>query len=299
MISKEEDVMPLPAFKYCRPESLPELERLLCKNKGKAKILAGGTDLLVQMKGGIQNPAVLIDIGNIKSLKGILYEDGKGIEILAGTKIAELEASLLVRNKLYALYKAVTFLGSPQVRAMATLGGNICNASPCSDTVPILMALGSELVIAGNKSERRLPVESFLLDYRRVDLRAEEYLKSIMIPEHPKTAGSTYLCRMLRRAMEIDIVNVGLWLAIDKDKRCRDVRIALGSVAPIPMRARETEVCLRAQTLTEDNIRRAGDVASKEVVPIDDVRGSAEYRRQMVKILVIRAIKEVYNSIAD
>lgn len=297
--------MPLPAFKYCRPESIPELERLLCKNKGKAKILAGGTDLLVQMKGGTQNPAVLqhpallIDIGNIKALKGILHKDGKGIEILAGTKIAEIEASSLVRNKLYALYKAVTFLGSPQVRAMATLGGNLCNASPCSDTVPILMALGSELIIAGNNSERRISVESFLLDYRMVDLKADEYLKSVIIPEQPKTAGSAYLCRMLRRAIEIDIVNVGLWLLIEKDNGCRDIRIALGSVAPIPMRAKEAEASLRAQTISEESIQIAGDVASREVAPIDDVRGSAEYRRQMVKILVMRAIKEAYSRIAN
>jgi len=297
--------MPLPAFKYCRPESIAELERLLCKYKGKAKILAGGTDLLVQMKGGnqnpavLQNPALLIDIGNIKSLKGILHKDGKGIEILAGTKIAEIEASSLIRNKLYALYKAVTFLGSPQVRAMATLGGNLCNASPCSDTVPILMALGSELIIAGNNSERRLSIESFLLDYRMVDLKADEYLKSVMIPEQPKAAGSAYLCRMLRRAMEIDIVNVGLWLLIDKDNRCRDIRIALGSVAPIPMRASEAEASLRARTISEENIQIAGDVASIEVAPIDDVRGSAEYRRQIVKILVIRAIKEAHSRIAN
>ncbi len=294
--------MPLPAFKYCRPESISELERLLCKNKGKAKILAGGTDLLVQMKGGsqnpavLQNPALLIDIGNIKSLKGILHEDGKGIEILAGTKIAEIESSPLVRKNLYALYKAVTFLGSPQVRAMATLGGNLCNASPCSDTVPILMALGSELIIAGNNSERRISVESFLLDYRLVDLKAEEYLKSVMIPAQPKAAGSAYLCRMLRRAMEIDIVNVGLWLLIDKDNRCRDIRIA---VAPIPMRAKEAEASLRARTISEESIQLAGDVASKEVAPIDDVRGSAKYRRQMVKVLVKRAIKEAYSRIVN
>jgi carbon-monoxide dehydrogenase medium subunit len=257
------------------------------------------------MKGGsqnpavLQNPALLIDIGNIKSLKGILHEDGKGIEILAGTKIAEIEASPLVRKNLYALYKAVTFLGSPQVRAMATLGGNLCNASPCSDTVPILMALDSELIIAGNNSERRISVESFLLDYRLVDLKAEEYLKSVMIPEQPKAAGSAYLCRMLRRAMEIDIVNVGLWLLMEKDNRCRDIRIALGSVAPIPMRAKEAEASLRAQTISEESIQLAGDVASREVAPIDDVRGSADYRRQMVKVLVNRAVKEAYSRIVN
>ena len=289
--------MPLPAFAYCHPESLPELEELLGKNKGKAKILAGGTDLLVQMKGGTQNPSILIDIGNIKSLKGIICENGNGIEILAGTKIAQIEESPLIRDKLYALYKAVTYLGSPQVRAMATLGGNICNASPCSDTVPILMVLGSQLIIAGNNSERRLPLESFLLDYRLVDLKPQEYLKSIMIPEQPKAAGSAYFCRTLRRAMEIDIVNVGLWLLIDKDKKCRDIRIALGSVAPIPMRAKEAEDSLRGQTISEESIQRAGDIASREVAPIDDIRGTAEYRRQMVKILVMRAVKEAYSRI--
>jgi carbon-monoxide dehydrogenase medium subunit len=298
-MSKEEDVMPLPAFKYCRPESIPELEKLLCKNKGKAKILAGGTDLLAQMKGGTQNPSMLIDIGNIRSLKGILHEDGKGTEILAGTKIAEIEESSLIRDKLYALLKATTFLGSPQVRAMATLGGNLCNASPCSDTVPILMALDSELIIAGNDSQRTLPIESFLVDYRLVDLKPEEYLKSVMIPEQLEASASVYLCRTLRRAMEIDIVNAGLWLLIEKDKRCRDIRIALGSVAPIPMRAKEAEDFLRGRIISDESIQQAGDLASREVAPIDDIRGSAEYRRQMVKVLVMRGIKEAYNRIVN
>ena len=208
-------------------------------------------------------------------LKGILHEDGKGTEILAGTKIAEIEESSLIRDKLFALYKAVTYLGSPQVRAMATLGGNLCNASPCSDTVPILIALGSELIIAGNNSQRTLPIESFLVDYRLVDLKPEEYVKSVMIPEQSEAAGSVYLCRTLRRAMEIDIVNAGLWLLIDKDRKCRNIRIALGSVAPIPMRAKEAEASLKGQIISDESIQQAGDLASREVAPIDDIRGFA------------------------
>ena len=291
--------MGLPTFEYNCPETLPDLERLLIEHKDNAKILAGGTDLLVRMKGGIQRPAVLVDIGNLASLQGIFHEEGKGTKILAGTKIATLESSPLIQEKIPGLYQAVQLLGSPQVRAMATLGGNICNASPSAETLPILMALGSELTVAGNGSERSLPIESFFLDYRRVDLRPEEYLKSELIPEQSDVAGSAYLCRMLRRAMEIDIVNVGVWFLMDPGGKCQEVRIALGSVAPVPFRAQKAEAALVGQPLSEESFQQAAEVASGEASPIDDIRGSAEYRRQTVKVLVARALNRALESVPN
>ena len=289
--------MGLPAFEYYCPETVPDLERLLSEHQGHAKILAGGTDLLVRMKGGIQSPAVLIDIGDLASLQGIYYEEGKGTKILAGTKIATIESSPLIQEKVPGLYQAVQLLGSPQVRAMATLGGNICNASPSAETLPILMALGSELTVAGDGSERSLPIESFFLDYRRVDLKPEEFLKAVFIPEQPGVAGSAYLCRMLRRAMEIDIVNVGVWLLMDKGDKCQEAHIALGSVAPVPFRARKAEAALVGQPLSEESIQQAAKVASDEASPIDDIRGSADYRRQLVKVLVARALNLALESV--
>ena len=289
--------MGLPTFGYYCPETLPDLERLLSECGGQAKILAGGTDLLAQMKCGFQSPAALIDIGNVASLQGISHKEGKGTEILAGTKIAAIEESSLIREKVRALYQAVRLLGSPQVRAMATLGGNICNASPSAETLPALIALGSKLTVAGDGSERNLPVESFFLDYRQVDLGPGEYLKSVFVPEQSGVSGSAYLCRMLRGAMEIDIVNVGVWFLMDTEGRCQKARIALGSVAPKPFRAYEAEAVLTGKPLSEDNFQQAGKVASSESSPIDDIRGSAGYRRDIVRVMVARALSMALKSL--
>jgi carbon-monoxide dehydrogenase medium subunit len=289
--------MGLPDFNYYCPETLAELEGFLNDHKGQAKILAGGTDLVIQIKDRIQSPGVLIDIGNLAALQGITYLEGEGTEILAGTKIATIEESPVIREKVPALYQSVRLLGSPQIRAMATLGGNICNASPSAETLPILMALDSKLTVAGNGSERSLPIESFFLDYRKVDLRPEEFLKSIFIPEQPDIAGSAYVCRMLRQAMEIDIVNAGVWFLMDPEGKCQEARIALGSVAPIPFRSHKAEAALAGQELTVESFQRVAEVAARESAPIDDIRGSAKYRHQMVKVLVARALNLAFNSI--
>jgi carbon-monoxide dehydrogenase medium subunit len=292
-------VMALPAFEYHRAESLDELEQLLSQHQGQCKILAGGTDLLVQMKAGIQRTGVLVDIGALASLQGITHQDGKGTSILAGTKIAALEHSALIREKVPALHYSVTLLGSSQVRAMASLGGNACNASPSAETLPILIALGTEVTVAGKGRERTLPLESFFLGYRQVDLKPGEYLKAFFVPEQRSLNGSAYLCRTLRRAMEIDIVNVGAWFLADSSGCCQESRIALGSVAPTPVRSRNAEACLKGRKPGEEVFRQAGEAASVEFSPIDDIRGSAEYRREMVKVLVARALKAAVQSFQE
>jgi carbon-monoxide dehydrogenase medium subunit len=284
--------MGLPRFTYFQPETLSNLESLLIKHQGKAKVLAGGTDLMVQMKAGLLAPAVLVDIGNLKDLQGISNEEGKGITILAGTKIAAIEHSPLIKEKLPALVESAALIGSSQVRAMASLGGNSCNASPSAETPPILIALGTEAIVGSAGSVRKIPLENFFLAYRHVDLNPGEYLKAFFIPDQPSNAGSAYLCRMLRRAMEIDIVNVGVRLLLDKKEKCQEARIALGAVAPVPVRARKAEAVLVGKALTEKAFRQAGEAAAGESTPIDDIRASAEYRREMVEVLVRRALQQ-------
>ena len=284
-------MMRLPLFAYHCPKSLLDLDDFLTKNFGGAKILAGGTDLLLQMKRRLIEPSVLIDIASLTALQGIFYEEGKGITIMAGTKIANIEESRVIRDKFFALYQSARHLGSSQVRAMATLGGNSCNASPSAETPPILIALGSQITVAGSGLERVLPLESFFLGYRKVDLNPGEYLKSFLIPEQPRSSYSAYLCHSLRRAMEVDIVNVGLWFTKDENGKCKEARIAIGSVAPTPIRARKAEAALMSQLLSESAFQRAGEEASNECSPIDDIRGSAEYRREIVKVLVPRALR--------
>lgn len=284
--------MGMPQFAYFRPETLPELEKILTDHPGKTRVMAGGTDLMVQMKAGIMTPEVLVDIGNLAALQGLSYQAGQGLTIQAGTKIAAIEHSLIIQEKFPALVESVRLLGSSQVRAMASLGGNICNASPSAETPPVLIALDTEVLVAGAGSERRLSLEAFFLGYRRIDLKPGEYLKSFFIPEQPLRSGSAYLCRMLRGAMEIDIVNVGVRIQKDDQGKCREARLAMGSVAPIPIRAREAEAALLNQPLSESVFLQVGELAAQEASPIDDIRGSAEYRKEMLKVLVCRALNQ-------
>jgi carbon-monoxide dehydrogenase medium subunit len=289
--------MGLTGFDYYRPNSLRELEDLLVQHQGQAKLLAGGTDLMVQMKAGATPPQAVIDVGNLSEFQGIAYESGKGFTIMAGTKMATLEQSSLIGEKLPALQESVRLLGSSQVRFMASLGGNSCNASPSAETPPVLIALGASVTIAAKSSERSLPLESFFLGYRLVDLKLGEYLKSFFIPEQPAEAGSAYYCRMLRGAMEIDIVNAGVRITRDDKGNCREARIVLGSVAPIPLRAAGAEGALKGRPLGDETFQKAAELAAQEVSPIDDIRGSADYRREMVTVAVRRTLQAALSRI--
>jgi carbon-monoxide dehydrogenase medium subunit len=289
--------MGLPQFSYHCPQTLAELEGLLDHFQGQARILAGGTDLMVQMKAGIIAPKALLDIGRMAALQGVSYQPGRGFIILAGTKIAALEHSPVIREKLPALFESVGLLGSSQVRSMATLGGNACNASPSAETPPILIALGTEITVGGKNGERTMPLESFFRGYRQLDLKTGEYLKSFFIPEQPPGTGSAYLCRMLRGAMEIDMVNVGVRLMKDGRGCCQEACLALGAVAPVPFRARQAEEVLAGQPLSDETFRLAGEAAAGEAAPIDDIRSSADYRREMIRVMVFRALKTAQSRI--
>ncbi|MEW6489959.1 MAG: xanthine dehydrogenase family protein subunit M [Thermodesulfobacteriota bacterium] len=283
--------MHLEPFDYQRPGSLRELEGLLTRHAGQCHLLAGGTDLLVLVKEKLLSPRLVLDVGDLPELQGIFRAPDGGLTILGGTKVSEIEASALVREHAPALAFAAAQLGSSQVRHMATMAGNCCHGSPSAETPPVLLAHGAEVTLSREGGERRLPMETFWLAYRKTALAPGEYLKSFHLPALTARAAVAYRFQGLRQAMEIDMVNVGCYLELDaKKKKAACVRIALGAVGPIPYRALEAEAALTGAAVGPDLFEEAGRLAAQEARPIDDVRASAAYRRRLVAVLVSRAL---------
>lgn len=285
----------LPEFEYFAPETLEEALGLLKRYGEKAKILAGGTDLLVMMKDKLLKPEVLIDISKLKELQGIQYVPEEGLTLGAATKIDEVQHSLSIQKNWRALAQAAGELGSAQVRSMATLGGNSCHASPAAETPPALVALGAKVSLACPGGEREILLENFILGNRKTALQGGEILTRFFLPEPSPRSASVYLYHALRGAMEIDMLNVAVYLALAPDLRsCQEVRIALGAVSPVPLRAEKAEVILTGSKMENSVIEAAGRLASAQASPISDLRASAQHRREVVEVLVRRALTQAY-----
>lgn len=286
------------SFAYEKPGSLREFEALYASHGENAKILAGGTDLFVLIKEKLLAPRLLIDISDLPELKGISFDPEKGLTIMAGTKVAEIERSPLVKEHAPALAFAASNLGSNQVRWMATMAGNVCHASPAAETPPVLLAHGCELTIGHQGGERTLPIDEFFLAYRKTALKAGEYLKSFRLP--PLAAGSAvaYQLRGLRRAMEIDMINMGVYLRLEADgKTAAEVRLAMGSVGPVTYRAKGTEEKLTGMTVDEAFFEAMAAGVAGEATPIDDVRASADYRNRVIGVLARRGLAQCLEQI--
>lgn len=287
-------------FSYLRPSGLREFEGLLARHGQDASILAGGTDLLVLVKEKVLSPRVIIDIGHLKELQGVSASGSGGLTILAGTKVHELEVNQLVKAKAPALAYAAAQLGSSQVRHMATMAGNVCHGSPSAETPPVLLAHDATLTLATETGERSLPISDFWLAYRKTALKPGEYLKAFNIPPLPPRSAVVYRQKGLRSAMEIDMVNVAVYLEMEEDlSTVKTVRIAMGAVGPIPYRAVEAEKALAGRKADEAFFKNAGALAQDEAKPIDDVRASAAYRKKLIATLTRRALKAAFAEIAE
>ena len=290
--------MSLPPFQYLAPKTTDELAGMLAEHGKEASVLAGGTDLINWVAEKLITPAYLIDINGLDSLFGISYEEGQGLTIGAATKIEDIEKSAVIREKYYSLYQAVCEIGSPQVRAMASIGGNHCNASPCADTPPPLVTFGAKLSLVSQKGRREMLVEEFIKGNRLTALAPDEFLESFTIPEPWSNSASRFIQIGLRAAQEIDIASVAVNLALDAaDGKVSDVRIAMGAVAPIPKRALEAEAILKGSKPNDEVIDKAAESCSRECEPIDDLRASATYRRHVIKVLAAKAIREIIAAI--
>ena len=282
----------LPEIEYFFPKTIKEAFSLLEGYDGKAKVFAGGTDLLSKMKRRELAPKYLIDLNGIPDLRLIKYEKEKGLRIGAATPLNEIMESSVVSKHYPILTEAVSKMASTQVRNIGTIGGNLCNAVPSADAAPPLIVLGAQLKLISFQKERMVLVEDFFKGPDRTILNPSELVSEIQIPPPLSGARGTYLKHTLRREMDLAIVGVAVYLALDSKRQiCKDVKIVLGAVAPIPLRAKKVEETLRGKALDDDLIEGVARMAAEEAKPIDDIRSSAEYRREMVKVLMKRAFK--------
>ena len=281
--------MIIPEFEYVSPKSLPEACALLVQHGDSAKVLAGGSDLLVKMKDGLMKPAYLISLKNLDGLKAIRYQIGTGVIIGARATHNEVMNNSILQGKYRSVCEAAHSMAADQIRNIGTVGGNLVNAVPSADLPPILIALDAQARIVGTSRERTIPLEDFFFGPGKTVLGKGEILAEIIIPDQP-TTGSNYIKFGLRRAGALAVAGVASSVTVS-DGACRDVRIVLGAVAPTPMRARQAENILRGKKISQELIDEAGRVAGAESKPISDLRGSIEYRRNLVNVLTRRSLK--------
>lgn len=289
----------LPRFEYHSPKSVYEASELLDKYGEKARVFAGGTDLLVSIKKREVVPEHLINLKGIADLKATHFNPREGIRIGALVTLGEIERSKIVKDKFCALWDAVNVMASSQVRTLATIGGNLCSAVPSADTAPPLIVLSASMKLMGANGERSVLVEDFFKGPKESILQRNEILTQILIPNSPEDSSGAYLKLMRRNAMDLALVGVAAHLRLDqKSKVCSEAKIALGAVAPIPMRAPEAEKILLKKKINEGLAAEAGRAASAVCRPISDIRSSLEYRCSMVEVLTKRAVMHAYGRIS-
>jgi len=284
----------LPDFEYFSCNTVEDACKLLSTLDSETRVFAGGTDLLVKMKHRKITPRNLVNIKKIPNLDYIHYDDSNGLQIGALTTVESLANSSVVIKKFPVLGEAASLLGTPHVRALATIGGNLCNASPAAECAPALLVMGATVKIAGPNGERIVPLESFFTGPGQSVIKTGELLTEIQVPVLPPHTGGVHLKYGSRR-VDIAIAGVSILMTVD-GQQCQDIKIALSAVGPTPFRAKKAEAVLRGKILTmgkEDVILKAAKAASEESSPIDDIRGKADYRRHLVEVIVADGIQRL------
>ena len=278
-------------FDYLEPHSLDEALRMLAQHGPRARLVAGSTDFLVRWRAGAWQPDAVICIRHLPGLDAVRWNDDDGLTIGALTTVADIEQSHLVRRRYPALAAGAAAFAGAQVRNLATVVGNICNASPAGDTLPALLAYDAQCRIAGPGGERQLPLSQVFLAPGRTALDAGEIMTELLLPPPLPNTGGLYIKHSPRGAMDISAVGVAAVVSLDDNGACARVRIALGAVAPTPARAYGAEGRLTGQTPDAGAIADAARLAAQSANPITDVRSGADYRRQMVRVLTERTLR--------
>ena len=288
----------LPEFNLLIPESLHQaLEwmqpEIMQTHDLPANPLAGGTNLMVDMRSGRHTPAMLVNISDLPELHQVELIAGE-LKIGSTLTIAELQSNPLVRKYGPVLVEAANTFANPLVRNRATLGGNLVDASPAADCAPPLLALDAEVELASLAGNRRVRLEDFFTGVRKTLILRDEILSAVYLPAgiQATRSASAYYKIGLRKADAISVVSAAVLVETGPGQRCSKVRIALGSVAPLPMRAVRAEKSLEGSLLSPESIHQVGVIAAGEVSPISDLRASAAYRRQMVTVIVGRLLKQ-------
>ncbi len=274
-------------FEYHAPKTLEEALDLLNKFGEDAKILAGGTDLLVKMKMRAVEPKHVINIKGLKELRYIKEEDGE-VRIGALTTWRDLEKSEVIKKYFPALYDAVKVMAGVQIRSMGTLGGNLCNASPAADSAPPLLVYEAKVKLVSKDGERIVPLTEFFTGPGKTVMKPNELLTEIIIPKPEEGTGSAFI-KVARTAMDLAKISAATAVKVENGT-IKWVRIAIGSAAPTPVRAWKTEESLKGQPFTQEVIREKVKLVEQEISPIDDVRSTAFYRRVISKVIVEDAL---------
>ncbi|MCX5811839.1 MAG: FAD binding domain-containing protein [Proteobacteria bacterium] len=278
------------AYEYYKPQTIQEAIDLM-EGLEDARFIAGGTDVLVLLRQTKIAPKNLISLRNIKDLTNI--EGGDGLWIGGGATHSDIVKNVFIRQYYSALYDAASNLGSRQIRNVATIGGNICNAAPSADTACPLLVLDARVTVVGKNGERMVDIDAFFLGPNKTVLEKGELVKGFRMPFFGDNTGSAYIKHTRRQAMDLPILGIAARVTMEKTGEgllCKDARIAMGVVAPRPIRAKEAEAFLKGKTISDDVLQEAGEIAASEATPRDSFRGEAWYRKEMVKVLTRRAI---------
>jgi CO/xanthine dehydrogenase FAD-binding subunit len=279
-------------FDYYAPKTLDEAIALLHELREGARPVAGGTDIVVQMKEGrtrFPYPQMVVSLDRISELRGIAFTETDGLRIGAGTTMAEIAAHSVIRERYQALAEGAGVVGSNQTMNMGTVGGNVCNAAPSADTAPPLLVFEADCLIVGPTGRRTIPLTQFFRGPGVTSLEPGELLAELRLPTPHAGTASAYQRHTPRKQMDIAVVGVGVALTLASGK-ITTARVALGAVAPMPIRASKAEAVLEGQSPTEDVFARAAEAATAEASPIADVRGSADFRRHLVKVITARML---------
>ena len=283
--------MALPAFDYVKVSSLKEASKLAAEKGDKAVLMAGGTDVILLIHEKAIPADTVIDIKGIPGLDEIKYVEGEGMRIGALVKLYDIQNSDIVKEKMPALSYASRYVASPQIRRKGTMVGNICNASPSADTASILVAMNAVVKVYNAEGEKEIPIDEFFKGVKKTALVPGDIVTGIFIPELNKGEGSAYFKHSVRKAMDLAIIGVGAKIKMDGDK-IADARVCMGGVAITPLRAKNAEQILIGNEITDELLEKAGVAASQECSPISDVRASAEYRADMVRVYTKRAVRK-------
>jgi CO/xanthine dehydrogenase FAD-binding subunit len=280
-------------FEYHRPRTLAEAFDLMEKFKGRAKYIAGGTDIMVRIRQKVLQPEALISLRGIGDLYGI--RKGEGVSLGGGTLIREIERDEGIAGSYPGLAQAARVLANPQVRNVATLAGNLGNAAPSADCAPPLLVLDARLTAAGPGGTREIPIDGFFTGPGRTCLEPGEILTRIFLPPREKHSGMAFL-KTGRVNQDIAVVNASALLVMEGGV-CRKCRLAVGAVAPVPLRLKGIEKIMEGEEIHPALLERVGEMVEQEVSPITDVRSTEEYRRVLSGVLVKRAIRQAMENL--
>ncbi|HLW72098.1 MAG TPA: xanthine dehydrogenase family protein subunit M [Candidatus Binataceae bacterium] len=279
------------AINYEAPTTVDQALKLLAAHGEKARAICGGTDLIIQLRAGVRRPEHVVDLKNIADMRKLSFSLQHGLRLGAAVPAIELHESADMRRYYPGLTEAAHLIGSLQIQSRASVGGNLCNGSPAADTTPALIALAAKGRVVGPKGERMVAAEDFCVSPGRTVLNPDELLVDLQIAAPSGHSSDAYLRFIPRNEMDIAVVGVGVAVTIDPaDDRCIDARIGLGAVGPTPIFAKEASATLVGKKLDAAAIDKAAQLAIAVSSPIDDMRGTAEFRRHVVGVLTRRTL---------